>query len=122
MNVPRSPLPLLGIVALAVLLLVGTAWLATPTDLALRYLAPDALTIESSTGNNALLPLASTEGAGLMSTAHVQALEDHGVIVSGVLVLGESLTLRTSTGRTVIIDVVAPGEAGGLARANDQGR
>ena len=75
MKAPRHPWALL-IPAFALAFLFATAWIATPTDLLLKYLGPDALTIESSTGNDAIFPLASNEAAGLMSTTQVQRLEE----------------------------------------------
>ena len=87
MNVPRQAGWLLLIPLVAVLLVFGTGWLATPTDIALRYLAPDVLTIESSTGNDAAIPLSSSSAAGLMSSSQAQRLDelDGGIVRFGAV-------------------------------------
>ena len=85
MNVPRHAAWLLLIPLVAVLMLFATGWLATPTDIVVRYLAPDVLTIESSTGGDASLPLASSSAAGLMSTSQAKRLDelDGGIVRFG---------------------------------------
>ena len=97
MRPPRNVTVALLVPAVAVLLLWGTAWLATPTDLLVRYLAPDVVVIESSTGGDAVLPLAS-EGdpgaAGLMSTDQVNRLAEIVVESSGNLPAGTAVLNR----------------------------
>ena len=74
MTLQRHVAVALLVPVVAVILLAWTAWLATPTDLKVRYLAPDVLIIESSTGSDAAFPLASTEASGLMSSSDVRLL------------------------------------------------
>ena len=76
MNFPRNIAWVLLIPLVAVMFVFLTGWLATPTDISLRYLAPDVLAVESSTGGDAALPLASEEAAGLMSREQVERLEE----------------------------------------------
>ena len=86
-HVPRHAGWLLLIPLVAALLLFGTGWLATPTDLVVRYLAPDVLTIESSTGGDAAFPLASSSAAGLMSSTQAARLDelDGGIVRFGAV-------------------------------------
>ena len=75
MKPPRSYWALL-IPAVAVAFLFATAWIATPTDLTLRYLDDNVLALESSTGNDVAFPLASSAAAGLMTTEQAERLDE----------------------------------------------
>ena len=99
MRRPRVVWGALLIPLFAAVFLFLTAWIATPTDLILKYLAPDVLVMESSTGNDVVFPLASTAAAGLMTPAHVRALGAPAVPGSGNLPLGvDGQILRWSSG------------------------
>lgn len=84
MRAPKNAWALaIPLVALGLLFL--TAWIATPTDLQLRYLTADVLTLESSTGNDVAFPLASNQASGLMSSEQARRLSelDGGIVRFG---------------------------------------
>lgn len=64
----------IGAAAMLILVLVAAA-AGAQTHLSVRHASPDEVVIESSTGDDATLPLASANQAGLMSTKHVEELE-----------------------------------------------
>ncbi len=78
----RATVPALIIVACALLFLVATAWISTPTSLVVKYLAPNVVVIQSSTGGDAVLPLAvpssgtAPGAAGLMTSEQARLLDD----------------------------------------------
>ena len=103
----------IGAAAMLILVLVAAA-AGAQTHLSVRHASPDEVVIESSTGDDATLPLASANQAGLMSTKHVEELErarrqvPDDVVVGGHYIEGEQITLYTSFGDTIIIPVQTP--------------
>lgn len=101
--------------ALAFVALLLALGLAPGTDLSIRYVG-DRVVLRSSTGSDVDLPMATSARPGLMSTSHVEDMENmksrrqspDDVVVSGRLVEGQSLTLTTAAGATITIPVVRP--------------
>ena len=99
-----------ALLALAMVTLAIATLAFAGTHLTLRSDGPDDITLESSTGSGVKLPVASADGAGLMSSRHARAVDGFtdDVVTGGQLVEGVSLTLYTSLGDAIVIPVVTP--------------
>ena len=106
------------LVLLAVPVVVVTALaFVTPTNLSIHRDSSDRVWVMSSTGRGAELPMSSTASAGLMSSSQARFLhsmmrqhqdDEDDVVTGGHLVIGESLTLTTALGKTIVVSVAEP--------------